>query len=70
MFAEVKSFDSPGKVSVGGSAISLTKLPKSSSNPPLTQDNNVQGVVSFKLVPTGNIVCVTDVHPADKVHIN
>lgn len=34
------------------------------------RQRNVQEVVSFKLAPTGDIVCVTDVHAADKVHLN
>jgi len=67
------TFASPGKVTIGGTAASLKNLPKTSDG--LSQNNDVQGVVSFKLDPkfTGNnldAVCVTDIHPADKVHIN
>ena len=66
------TFDSPGKLSISGSAIQLKNLPKSSEG--LSQDNHVGGVVSFKLDPkfTGShldAVCVTNIHPADKVVI-
>jgi hypothetical protein len=67
------TFDSPGKLTVSGSALSLNNLPKTSEG--LSQDNNVEGVVSFKLDPkfTGDhldAVCVTDIKPADRVKIN
>jgi hypothetical protein len=66
------TFDSPGKLTVGGSALSLNNLPKTSEG--LSQDNNVEGVVSFKLDPkfTGDhldAVCVTDIKPADRVKV-
>ncbi len=70
------SFDSPGKLSIAAKAISLTNLPKTSAQPPLSQDNNVKAVVSFELVPKFDsngvlkAVCVTNIHEADKVHVN
>jgi hypothetical protein len=62
------TFDSPGKVSVGGSAVSLKDLPKSSEGQ--SQNNQVEGVVSFKLQPTDGAVCVTDIKPAEKLKVN
>ncbi len=61
------TFDSPGKVAVGGTAVALKDLPKSSEG--LTQNSHVQNVDSFKLDPkfSGNTlvaVCVTDILPA------
>ena len=41
------TFDSPGKVSVGGTSALLDDLPKSSEG--LTQNSKVDGVVSFRL---------------------
>lgn len=62
--------DSPGKVSVGGSAVSLKDLPKSSEGQSQSQNKQVEGVVSFKLQPTDGAVCVTDIKPAKKVKVN
>ena len=65
------SFDSPGKVTVGGSVVSLKDLPKSSSDPVLTQNNHVpaDGVKSFQLEPKNGAVCVTHIQTADKIVI-
>jgi len=66
------TFASPGKLLVGASALQLKDLPKSSEG--LSQDNHVSNVVSFKLDPKFTVnhldaVCVTNIHPADKVVI-
>jgi len=62
------TFDSPGKVSVGGSSALLKDLPKSSEG--LTQNSKVDGVVSFTLHPTNGAVCVKDIKPAEKIQVN
>jgi hypothetical protein len=63
-----------GKVSVGGSNIAISNLPKSFED--LTQSNTLVDpkVVSFRLDPkfdgdTLLAVCVTDIKPADKVFV-
>jgi hypothetical protein len=58
------TFDSPGKVQVGGQAAELSELPKSSEG--ISQNSDVDKVVSFKLKPTNGAVCVTDIKPAEK----
>jgi hypothetical protein len=62
------TFDSPGKVSVGGSSALLKNLPKSSEG--LTQNNKIDGVVSFTLAPNDGAVCVKDIKPAEKLKVN
>ena len=62
------TFDSPGKVSVGGTSALLDDLPKSSEG--LTQNSKVDGVVSFRLVPTDGAVCVKDIKPAETLKVN
>ncbi len=65
------SHDAPGKVSVAGLSISLKNLPKSSTDPILTQNNHVpsDGVKSFQLEGKGGSICVTHLETADKIHI-
>lgn len=65
------SFDSPGKVTVAGSVVSLKDLPKSSNNPTLSQNNHVpeDGVKSFQLEPKNGAVCVTHIQTADRIAI-
>jgi len=58
------TFDSPGKLVVGKTDVTLKDLPKSSEG--ISQSKNVQNVVSFKLLSkfTGNTleaVCLTDI---------
>jgi hypothetical protein len=51
---------------VFGNTILLSNLPKSSEG--ISQNNDIKGVVSFKLTPgENNAVCVTDIKPAKKV---
>lgn len=60
------TFESPGKIFVFGNTILLSNLPKSSEG--ISQNNDIKGVVSFKLTPgENNAVCVTDVKPVKKV---
>ena len=60
------TFESPGKIFVFGNTILLSNLPKSSEG--ISQNNDIKGVVSFKLTPgENNAVCVTDIKPAKKV---
>jgi hypothetical protein len=65
------TFASPGKVSVTGSDIALSNLPKSSED--ITQNSHVNDVVSFKLVIKGDrrhhSVCVTDILPAKQFFV-
>ena len=65
------TFDSPGQLAVGNTNVALKDLPKSSEG--ISQSNNVQNVVSFKLDPKFKnnnpndeleAVCVTDITPA------
>lgn len=61
------TFDSPGKLDVGNTNVTLEDLPKSSEG--ISQSKNVQNVISFKLLTrlSGNTiqaVCVTDITPA------
>src|SRR6476659_481810 len=61
------TFDSPGKVSVGGSSVLLKDLPKSSQG--LTQNSKVAGVVSFTLQPNG-AVCLEQITGSEKLIVN
>lgn len=70
------TFQSPGDVLVSKDKAIMSNLPgkfTGTSPPPdgkpvtINPGTNVKDVVSFVLKPIGKAVCVTDIHPADKV---